>query len=765
MSTAHLHLRDARDRLFELLGLGQPYPLPDLPLGSEQIKVAFNTTAKIAVANSQRGVRYQLHYKHEVVERTPQGDWVKRTPAGKWLKRTAQGEWADHTPKDENDVGEPIELDGDGATLLLETCKIQEDITFEIFAQKQRSGKRAYLHQTANIKVGLDTDLPAQIIDAALLEPGNDQPTAPRIVAYGQTTTVAIQHSQEGVVYDLVTFPDPTHEAPTAAVALSGVQEGNLHTLTLVTQPLYEDTELRIRVTKTFEGAVRSAEVELLTAKLPVKVRANPDLAVTVEPTPIVDFQGQATLLLSATQRSARYQLFQRALRDRDFIHQPAPDKAVMRVSVSDAAPVQVANPASDAIWNGVGYTAVGEPQAGSDGELRFPLPALTTDALLLVGVEKAHLAQAAQAEQPARQVASRLQLTQAALVLVRPDPAPPLRLQVWLTDAGTTGELLVTDGQPGVFYAFRLAPDGAELGLPAYFHQRDDQDNQVNKGLEQLALEVDLVVARDPAEPLAGDDLAQKPPAPPLVMTGPLPVGASLQVRATKAQTGVSTLLNTPYQLPSGPEVTLAEAVVDFGGKTSIRMKSSAGKGSRSKGSRSKSNRTEEFYQLFLDGNPLGDPVGRERLLETPPLTQDAIFDLVITPDDPTVMIRVLRLPVLVRPDPTLAVTAAESVVAPDTATVIHVEKSQAGVSYQLWVGEQSVGEAVAGGAERLALPTGTLTAETTFAVRATRTAYSELSVLLAQSVTVQVKAAETDPATATDPATDNATPEAPPG
>src|SRR6185295_19967602 len=116
--TTHIQVRDARDRLIDLLRHGQTYPLQDLAVRDEQLTVAFNTAAKIPIENSQKDVVYQLHHKHEVVERHPQG---------------------------EKEPGVPIEAQGNGETILLETNKIQDDVTFEILARKQRSGREAYL--------------------------------------------------------------------------------------------------------------------------------------------------------------------------------------------------------------------------------------------------------------------------------------------------------------------------------------------------------------------------------------------------------------------------------------------------------------------------------------------------------------------------------------------------------------------------------------------------------------------------------------------
>jgi hypothetical protein len=328
-----------------------------------------------------------------------------------------------------------------------------------------------------------------------------------------------------------------------------------------------------------------------------------------------------------------------------------------------------------------------------------------------------------------AQTISSSVQLEQAAVVLVRPDPAPPLRVKVLVEEGKTNGALYVFDGQPGVFYHFRRAPEGADLGLPAYFHQRDEQDERVNKGLDQLTIGVDFVIARSLSLATTNASLAEVSPEPPLLETGPLPVDTTLHIRAVKAQTRVATPLNYAPQIPAGPEVGPEEAVVAFGAKTKIRIKAS---------------RAREWYQLLLNGQPLSDPVkgtGQDRLLDTGELSEDTTFELLIRqPDEPIGVQRSLSISVLVRPNPALQVSAVAATVDPNTATEIQIAASQPGVSYQLLVGEELVGEPVAGTGDTIALSTGPLTEETTFSIRAAKVAHPDISIELDQQVTVQV-------------------------
>ncbi len=73
----------------------------------------------------------------------------------------------------------------------------------------------------------------------------------------------------------------------------------------------------------------------------------------------------------------------------------------------------------------------------------------------------------------------------------------------------------------------------------------------QFNKGVGQLNLEVDFVIA--PAH-VQTSNLAQVPPEPPLLETGELPTDTMLSVRAVKAQTGLDTPLAQTVQLNPGP-------------------------------------------------------------------------------------------------------------------------------------------------------------------------------------------------------------------
>ncbi len=698
-TVSHLRLRAARDRLIDLLGIGQTYPLPDLTVRQGQLTVAFNTTAKIPIEDSQPDVLYQLHYKQELVKRISTGD--------------------------------PIQAQGNGDRMLLETNPIQEDITFEIYAQKLRSGRSVYLHQTATVKVGLDTALKAWILNVPHLDPAGGNPTdaAPRLIDYRTKVAVEIERSQEGVDYDLVHFEQG--ENGQVLQVLSPEVEGkrdDIITLT-TTQPILEDTDLRIRASKKFAPSEnRPTQTALLDVILPLRVRANPELVVSVDPGPILDFNQGAKIKIAQTQKSVTYQLYLCPIPDRDFIRRSVPEAEVIKVSVEGEPEVQVPKPPWVHSWTlPAGYVAPGEAQPGSGGELQLQLSPLTRDSLVIVQAQKAHRVTL---EPQASLLPSAVQLKQATAVLVRPNPAPPLRLKVWLQAGQTDGRMELFDGQPGIFYHLRLDPDGPDLGLPAYFHRRSEGDETTNKGLGQLVIEVDYVITRPLSSSITGGSPAQTPPPPPLLETGPVSTGVALHIRAVKAQTRVAAPLTQPPQIPDGPDISPEDAIVAYGGKTRIRIKAS---------------RTREWYQLWLKGSPLNEPVkgtGQDRLLDTGPLTEDAALELLVRqPDEPIGVERVLPVLVLVRPNPTLQASPTAAVIDANSAAQIRISTSQTGVSYQLLADGNLVRDPVVGNGNMITLSTGPLSQETTFVIRAARVDRPDIFVDLDQQITVQVR------------------------
>ena len=470
---ANLQLRDARDRLIELLGLGKTYPLQDLPVRGEQLKVASKATAKIPIDDSQPGVTYQLF------------------------------------DRDKNPVGSPLE--GNGAALILETPPITEDITYRILARKLGTGLQAYLHQSATVAVGLDTTLKARVTNARTLDPAIPQPadSDPRIVAYGADVAVQVDATQDGVSYRLIQGPGVGNE-PEKVISEQDVT-GTLGSIVLGAKPdaIVEDMDIRVRATRTFQpadGQPATTDSALLNVVLPLKVRARTDVPVAVAPSPVVGYGQDAAIKIGQTQASVTYRLYGRRILDGEFVHGETKDPVITAKTDGDSVQVRFHPPSRPAIWaDPPGYAAAGDAQSGNGGDLTLTLKAPVDDSLVIVRAEKSHDAPGG------TKIPSAVQLEQAAVVLVRPDPARALRLRVFADDSKSSRSMQVSGGQPGVFYHFRSDPGGTDIALPAYFHKRDEADDRFNKGLGQLAIEVDLAIATDPPT----GSLPRRPAAP----------------------------------------------------------------------------------------------------------------------------------------------------------------------------------------------------------------------------------------------------------
>lgn len=240
MSTApHFHLRDTRDRLIDLLGLGETYPLQDVAV-SERLTVPFEVSAKISIDPGQPAVEYELH------------------------------------DRDEEPVPSVFAQTGTGDEILLETPPIVEDVTYKILARKP--GREAYLHQETTIKVGLDVRLDARIL-APLLRPLTDKDTW--MVGHGGQVDVEIVESQEGVDYHLVHLGD-AGQGPEEV--LSQVVRGNRHDIKVRTDSIWEPKVIRIRATREFEASEgREPQTDLLDAVLPIDVRGLGELTLEVD--------------------------------------------------------------------------------------------------------------------------------------------------------------------------------------------------------------------------------------------------------------------------------------------------------------------------------------------------------------------------------------------------------------------------------------------------------------------------------------------------
>ncbi len=599
-------IRDARDRLIDLLGFGETYPLRDLAILDERLTVPFNASAKIPLEPSQLDVRYQLYDREDQP--------VKRNP------QALKG----------------IEVQGTGNTLLIETPPVQDDVTYKLKAVKNRTNRSVYLHETATIKVGLDVTLKARILTGTRLDTGIEiaQDIDPRIIDYGTPVEVKLIQSQEGVDYRLVYF-----DASKEVILTEADVRGNLSDISLVSHAIYEDVDLRIRATKTFDPSEgRETQTELLDIVLPLKVRANRALNVVIEPTSVMDYKGTATLRIGNTQKSAQYQLWFQKIADPNFIHgTPPADSEVISVAVGSGIKVQVRDPEGAQFRHLVpGFIENGAPKKGTGGLLRFPLTGLTDDSVILVRATKTHVA-----ENP---IPSTVQIKQASVVLLRPDPDPMLELKVNVSASEAIGPLEVSGGQPGVYYHFRPKVDGPDLGLPAYFHKKDEWDPALNKGLGQLKVGIDFAVPRDlpvgsgPSQ----NDAAKTFPVDPLVDIQKTPLDSKWSVLAVKAQTGIEQAVAKSADIPALPDISFENAAIASGAAAKVIVLES---------------RAGERYQLFLDGvavRQARNGNGETLTFNTDPVTEETVFEMRVTrpgANESLVVTRVLMMKIGIQP------------------------------------------------------------------------------------------------------------------
>lgn len=733
LAARQLPLRSARNRLIDRLGLGDTAPLTDVPLGSAAegpIKVPHGGLARIVIAYAEAGVRYEL-----------------RGPGGAPL-RGAQGQ---PLPA--------VTQDGQDGPAALESPPVTEDITFRVLATKIGSAQAPrLLSQPVPVKVGLDTTLAVDAPGVPWLDPllPSPQPADARLVPFGAVITVTVQASQEGVAYALVI--DGHVQADS--------QLGDLATLELRTPPLHEDTLIAVQASKSFPGGGGQQEVQLLDARLVVCVRANPALVLHLLPGDVAEFRAAGLAVqVDGAQASARYSVWQRRVLDREFVRDAAPDDPALVHSTQPGLPAvtrPVAAPpdgpppagytplAGDPSAVGAGgddAVTVEAPGVPGDGQRALlPLPAFDDDTVLLVAAAKLHQPPAKPGD-TVRAIRSLVWLAQPLLLLVRPDPARVLALQWRQTPAGQA--LTLQGGQPGVFYTAQAAgatdAQAAALARPGYFHQRDALQPALNKGLGQLGVAIDFVVAADPPRrPEPGVDALDVWPvqSPSLLLAAPLPVGGRLAWQAVKAQTGLDVMLQATTPVPGLPQARLVPPFPAPGASAELQVTASD---------------AAQHYRLQWPALPDGDasegmapgdavPGNGDTLnLAVPGLADDAWLALWVQPaaEAGTLPLqRVLVLPVLRLPRNDLALAADSESVPAGKRLWLRLSDSQPGVLYQLLVGDQPLGQPVAGQGGELLLDTGPIAADTEFAVSATRADAPAAQVRLLATLRIAIEA-----------------------
>lgn len=508
----HLYVRDARDRILDLLGIGETFPLRDVRLRETSVTVDYDTPSVIRIEPGQLGVLYVLY-------------------------------------EGESQVQPPSSVVGNGGLTTLPVPPLTKDRIFRVRATKMgRSERSVFLLQSASFKVGLDIGLRAYLLGTPTLNPAlvEAPDTAPRITDYGSMVSVRVAASQAGASYSLL-YTDGNGAAVTTPQV-----PGTGGDIDLSTGPVTEDTQIRIRVRRTFDPLEGRSDLEaLLKVVLTLAVRANPSVAVSLVAgspagSPIVDPTKAAAAAVRSSQRGVEYSAYVRPLRDPDFGFgtgsSPIVVDSFIRAEIPGSAdvpehPVFVRRPPRTSPFRiQSGYVPRGSPRIGNGELLQLDLDLIQEDSIVVIQAAKQHR------DPKTGEIlgSSTVQLEQAVVTLPRPAPVPELTLTVSPATPGSGARLLVSGGQPGVFYHFRAGPGAPELGLPAYFHRVDEQDAQQNRGLDQLRVATDFAITRTP--PVSGDLVRQRP-LPPLVELQQIPVGTTLIVTAVWARTGVAWL------------------------------------------------------------------------------------------------------------------------------------------------------------------------------------------------------------------------------
>jgi hypothetical protein len=561
--------RAARDDLAEILGFGVCLPIQNLPPFVEQLSVPYEERAMIRLGYSQPGVTYRL----------AAGDCDEATG----------NTWA-----------------GTGAALQLRTAQITEDTTFTICARKA-GGRTVALNRSVRVRVGLDIQLPARVLvgkGTKIFDPTFDSypDEAARICPHGSAVRVEITGAQEGVDYSLESEPasDEKPGNPLSVRALRGRGPGE--SIILTRAPLAEDLVLRIRASRNLEVTA----TQLLAIRLPVKVQADPGLAIELVEGPIAAYGTRPRLRIASSQASASYQVHARAIPDIDYRPSGLPAKRVATIAEPGEPRIRVALPEPFRDWRTpAGFAPVGDPVQGTGRDMNIPLPAADTDQVLLVRAVKSH-------ERPGdTPIPSQIRLAAAAVLLVRPSPKAELDLALDLAD----GTLAVDKGEPGVFYWLRpQAADGGEFPRPAYIHKRDPGDPRFNKGIGALTIGVDLVLARS-REDVA--DPETSPPLTPRVQTKGITSGGELWLRAVKAQTGLAQAMAASALIPATATISVDSAEVQAGQSARFLVAASD---------------PADRYELLLDGVPVRrarNGNGEDLVFVTDGIERDSAFVL----------------------------------------------------------------------------------------------------------------------------------------
>jgi hypothetical protein len=452
-----LRLRDRRDRLLSLLGIGHPWPLRGIPFKEEQVMVATGKTAAIDLLYSQPGVGYQL------VE-------------------VASGA----------SVGEAAA--GNDGPLSLTTPAISRDLILRVQASvlppspvATANGRLRSTLVVGEILVveGVDPGLPLRLLDLSKSPlPLLHTEGAALLAHHGQRLLVEVAASQEGVVYEVI--DNAQRMTPFAdQKPLSAKVTGTSGPIVLeLTSPADEDQDLAVRATLDRQrGRAKSEDRQVLLAVLPLRVRANRalplrlDIPVVAADTPAAVAIGAAAAGENGSQKSVRYQLLARPLADADWRFD-APANAPELTTIGDDAAGFPAQPASD--------------QANGNGAILTLQQVVSGEGMVLAALARKQHRLAPLDAPDSRTHPSEVVLHQAAVVLTQPDAQRQMLLR---RQSEGRNVWSFWGGQPGVAYSLRAAEADTPLAPPVPIPELEEAPGG-KRGIGRMRLGRDLLVA-----------------------------------------------------------------------------------------------------------------------------------------------------------------------------------------------------------------------------------------------------------------------------
>ena len=475
-------MRASRDNLIDRLGFGLTYPVIDINVLDDNLKVPADATGKIPLEYSQNGVTYELY-----------------------------DSFNDPLEQSQHYIAE-----GTGDEITITTPPIIEDVTFSIKATKTLTGQSSFLEQTAVVRMGLDLDLDTDLTNGLK----NFYKSNARLYTYGAAPTVRVRSSQEEMRYQLKRIDNGKEIAVSDVVTGTGI--GNNIYLTYKHEGgLTEDATLRVRVERYYESTGHT-DSDLLETVLTASIMATPTLALYLgnqdvnNPQATIAYGATTLLNVANSQVSCEYRILARTIinEDIEFVNSALTegqqlnsilDPGIPRVTsgfLSDDDNVYITaheydtindtkQPTSDIIPEG--YSAITEYKQGNSGVLSIELPEVKNDTLFIVQTRKQH--KWTKINNSFGTSLSYIYQKQVLPLLVEPNLATPLiiRLHVSAGKQPTYSQLHLFNGEMGVYYQLWFNSNN-EPDITAYFHEWSNE-NVPAIGLGELRLGRDLAI------------------------------------------------------------------------------------------------------------------------------------------------------------------------------------------------------------------------------------------------------------------------------